>query len=313
MEPSRGPDLRDRIRGCLLGAACGDGLGLPFEGEARVDPTRLRRWCTSGEPLTYSDDTAMMRILAHHLGEHQGAIDEDELLDDFAREWRAEPQRGYGLGPPAIFRCALDGGDWRAVARGLFGGLGSLGNGGAMRVAPAALVPGAVGRRVALARQQAGLTHRHGEALDGAAMLCGAIAQALEGGGDPDPATFLAHLAPHVMSGEFRGRLQLVQAAVHRRLAPAGLADCLGNDVSARGSVPIAVALFLLHPNDPEAAITSAIAVGGDTDTIAAMTGALAGARCGAGQLPSPWLARLEDGSALERLGDRLLGLHSAG
>jgi len=252
VQPASGVGLADRILGCLLGAACGDALGLPFEGQNRVGPSQVKAWSNASDPLVYSDDTALLRALARHLIEHQGQLKEEALVLDFAREWQAEPHRGYGFGPPLIFRAVLTGGDWRAVSHGLFGGLGSWGNGGAMRVASVALLPAPVSARVELARRQTVVTHCHPEALDGAALLCAAISHLVDVAGDPSTTKdLLSGLAPRVTTPEFRERLQLMSAALRHRLAPAQVIDQLGNDVSARGSVPTAITLFLLIPMTP--------------------------------------------------------------
>lgn len=306
-------DLQARIAGSLLGLACGDGLGGPFEGRRDIDAHRVLAWAAADRALTYSDDTAMTCVLARHLAANQGRIVDDELVVEFAQAWRAEPDRGYGAGPPGIFRVALDGGDWRAVVRHMFGGSGSLGNGGAMRVAPVAFTPWPLPDRVELARQQAAVTHAHPQAIDGAALLCAAIGTVVEEPGPIDPSGLLRALAGHVRSAEFRDRIQIVLAVVNRKMQPQQIGRSLGNDVTALGSVPTALALFLLNPDDPRAAITGAVQAGGDTDTIAAMTGALAGARCGADALPASWLARLESGRRFRRLADQLASLHQSG
>lgn len=303
-------ELSDRIEGSLLAAACGDALGLPFEGHRSVDAQRLESWCTEDRPLVYSDDTAMMRVLARHLGENDGRLDEERLIIEFAHDWWADPGRGYGASPPQIFRAALAGRDWRAVARDLFGGAGSLGNGGAMRVAPVAHLPVPITDRAALARRQAALTHLHPEALDGAAVLCAAIGTAASAAGEVAPEAFLSGLTPHITTAAFSERIGQVGALVERRPAPARIGEELGHEITARGSVPTAIAAFLLHPDDPEAALVEAIRIGGDTDTIATMTGALAGARCGALALPERWVARLEAAPELHRHAHRLAALH---
>lgn len=303
------PSALERITGSLLGAACGDALGAPFEGRALVDREELLGSSVQDAVLSYTDDTAMMRTLARHLGAHAGRVLDDRLILEFARDWRADPRRGYGAGPPQIFRAALADGDWRGVARGLFGGAGSLGNGGAMRTAPVAFLPGSITERVGLARQQAALTHAHPLALDGAGLLCAAIALA-----HPTDHTgseqFLAGMAPYVHTAEFREALQRVDTVVRHRLPPAEIGSVLGNSVSALSSVPTALAVFRLNPDDPEAAILGAVQVGGDTDTIASMTGALVGARCGDGALPDAWLNRLEDAGELRRQARLLFQLH---
>lgn len=58
------PSALERITGSLLGAACGDALGAPFEGRALVDREELLGWSVQDAVLSYTDDTAMMRTLA---------------------------------------------------------------------------------------------------------------------------------------------------------------------------------------------------------------------------------------------------------
>jgi poly(ADP-ribose) glycohydrolase ARH3 len=303
------PPALERITGSLLGAACGDALGAPFEGRALVDREELLGWSAQDAMLSYTDDTAMMRTLARHLGAHDGRVLDDRLMLEFADNWRVDPRRGYGAGPPQVFRAALAGGDWRGVARSLFGGAGSLGNGGAMRTAPVAFLPGSITERVGLARQQAALTHAHPLALDGAGLLCAAIVLA-QSTDHTVSEQFLAEVAPHVHTAEFREALDLVDTVVRRRLPPAEIGSVLGNSVSALASVPTAVAVFQLNPDAPEAAILDAVQAGGDTDTIASMTGALVGARCGESALPDAWLNRLEDAEELRRCAELLFRLH---
>lgn len=74
---------------------------------------------------------------------------------------------------------------------------------------------------------------------------------------------------------------------------------------SATASVPVAVVLGS-RAQSFEEAVSLAVRCGGDTDTVAAMAGAIAGARFGAGSIPPRWYAALEDGargrSPVERL-----------
>ena len=298
------------MRGSLLGLACADGLGAPFEGATRVARSLLAQWEATDRPLRYTDDSAMAITLTEHLCRHSGVLHGDELVHDFAQAWRRDPDRGYGSGPPAVFRRALAGGDWRGVARGLFGGAGSFGNGGAMRTAPVAFLPGTLPERVLQARQQAAVTHAHVLAQDGAALQCAAVAAAAATAKDAfDPERFLIQVEEHVETPEFGEALHGVQIAVRRRWTPHQVATTLGNDISAVGSVPSALAAFLLNPDGVRNAVMFAIEMGGDTDTIAAMTGALVGARCGEAGLPSSWVHRLERASRIRDLADALAAM----
>lgn len=305
---------RRAARGSLLGVACGDALGAPFEGATTVAARDVRAWATSSRPLRWTDDTAMTLVLARHLVATGGVVDEEALAWAFAEEWRADPHRGYGSLPPAIFRAALTGGDWADVARSAFGGRGSWGNGGAMRVAPAAFAPTDLAGRVDLARRQAAVTHTHPLGQDGAALQCAAVAQAAATAGRSlDLDAFLAAVASHVRTTELAGALGTVGEVVRQRAAPEDVAAALGHDVSAPGSVPAALACFLRWPDDVEAAVSFAVQVGGDADTIAAMAGALVGARVGDSGVPTSWTERLEGADDIVALADALTALPRKG
>ena len=69
----------------------------------------------------------------------------------------------------------------------------------------------------------------------------------------------------------------------------------LGSSADAGESVPAALYSALAHDRF-EAALRFAVRLGGDTDTVAAMAGALAGARDGSRAIPTRWVEALEDG-----------------
>lgn len=300
-------DHRDRARGALLGAACGDALGAPFEGMPRVQRDQVERWAGSSEQLRFTDDTAMMIVLASHLGRNGPRLEQAELALEFAHAWQAEPDRGYGGGPPRIFRAVLDGQDWQTAARTVYGDEGSFGNGGAMRVAPVGLVDGDLGQAVSMARRQAVITHAHPVGQDGAALQGAAVALAVRSAGAAlDVPAFLRLLRPHLSTPVLAERLDKVDDVLRRPMSPTEVAAHLGNDVTAPGSVPTALATFLRHPDDPAAAMLAAVEAGGDADTVAAMTGALSGARCGVAAIPARWRQRLERSSELTELADRI-------
>ncbi len=64
----------------------------------------------------------------------------------------------------------------------------------------------------------------------------------------------------------------------------------------AHESVPTAIYCFLQAPNSFEEAVCFALAVGGDTDSIASMTGAISGAYLGSLAIPQRWLDKVETG-----------------
>lgn len=296
--------LADRWRGALLGTALGDAVGRPFEGRPAVEPHEVDAWLDATERLVWTDDTAMTIALARSLIACGGRVDPQHLGDTFADSYHRQPWRGYGAGPPRVFAAAATGVPYVEAAANLFDGGGSFGNGAAMRAAPVAIAGGDDPKRVAtLAREQAQVTHAHDLGQDGAAL------QAL--------ATWTVAREPRATPGaSISSVLDLLDTPEVREAAELALelggADVgtvvrrLGNGIAAVEAAPAALAAFLGAPDDPTAVLRRAVCLGGDTDTIAAMAGALCGASVGADALPGGLLTRLEASTELVDLADTL-------
>jgi poly(ADP-ribose) glycohydrolase ARH3 len=290
----------------LLGLAVGDAVGAPFEGLSADNifwgygrgADLLAN--EDGDTLYYTDDTEMMLGVAETLAEH-GRILEEPLVRAFAGNYH--PERGYGRGARLVIEAMAAGGDWRRVAGSHFPG-GSYGNGAAMRVAPVGLLfSGDLDRVTEEARLSALPTHVHPLGIEGAQLLAVAVALALAG--PLDRGAFYRELRRRAQSEEFRWHL-----GVACRLRPGDALSGLGSSLEAHRSVVTAIACFTSSPSSYEDAVARAISLGDDTDTLAAMAGALAGAHLGVAAVPSRLIDRLEDGprgrSCIERLAARL-------
>lgn len=305
---------REKVRGCLLGAACGDELGAAFEGAPQVADVDLDAWLAADERLRATDDSIMMRVLAEHLtGAAGGAadLDEDALMDAFVGAFRRDPWRGYGPGTAGLLQRVARGVPWQEAATAQFGGTGSLGNGGAMRVAPIGLLPLPRSGIADLARRSAAVTHAHPLGTQGAELQAGAVALAYPTDpGEPlDRDDFLTRLSRLAPRGEYAERIERVRGLPAAPSAADVVAQT-GNDITALSAVPAAIAAFVLHPDVPADTVRFAISMGGDTDTIATMAGAVAGARCGESALLAGWLQRLEDPDGWRRVADELAVAH---
>src|SRR5262249_37743324 len=127
-----------------------------------------------GPPWRYTDDTEMALSLIEQLDE-RGAIDQDELAARFAR--RMDLSRGYGQGTYEILSAIREGRSWRSVSRSAFRGMGSFGNGAAMRVPPiGAYFADDLERVVHEATRSAEVTHTHPEGIAGAVAVAVAAA-----------------------------------------------------------------------------------------------------------------------------------------
>ncbi|HVR31400.1 MAG TPA: ADP-ribosylglycohydrolase family protein [Acidimicrobiia bacterium] len=294
-----------RYRGCLVGVAVGDALGAPMEGRAVVTDGYLERLPFDPGPMRYTDDTAMTIGVAESLTAH-GEFDGAHMAATLAAHYAAQPWRGYGNGPPEVFGNLERGVPWNQAAVSLFGGSGSYGNGAAMRVAPIALSAHPHTETVAeLARQSAIITHTHPEGIDGAVAQALAIDYVLciSPKDTPDPTAMIAHIRPHLSSERFHEKLTTVEWIASERRTDQ--LPSLGSGITAHTSVPTALACYLLHPNSFQDAVAAAISLGGDTDTIASMTGALIGAHLGLAAIPPAW-RRVEGFEYLTELADQL-------
>jgi poly(ADP-ribose) glycohydrolase ARH3 len=302
--------LQDRFRGCLLGLAVGDALGGKFEAQS-ADAIRARFPTAEAligypqEEIWYTDDTQMAIGVAEALVA-AGEVVEERLCQAFVANY--VPSRGYGRGARAVLEAMEEGRDYRAVAERYFPG-GSFGNGAAMRVAPVGLLFRDDRRRLwEQARLSALPTHLHPLGIEGAQLLALAVAHSSQTDRF-DRDAFFAELLSACESGPYRARIEEAAGAQ----LPSNLPR-LGNGIEALESVPTAIASFALTPESFEATVSNVIFLGGDTDTLAAMAGALSGAYLGATRLPSRLVGLLESSPKgriyLIELADRLFAAY---
>jgi poly(ADP-ribose) glycohydrolase ARH3 len=154
------------------------------------------------------------------------------------------------------------------------------------------------------AARSARVTHASRQAVAGAVAQAAPVAAAVRGESPLEAA--LAEAA----TSELRFALRRVADGLEQEWAHPEAAAELGTEATALRSVPAAV-YAATRARSFEDACTFAVQMGGDTDTIAAMAGAVAGARFGATAIPQRWLDPLEDGvrgrSHVERLARRLV------
>lgn len=301
-----GQVLKSKFLGSLVGTGVGDAVGEPFEGRHRVSLDEVRATVKRRKVLTYTDDTHMMIGVAESLIKNRG-FDGEDMAYTFVHNYELEPFRGYGPGPPRIFRLIRAGAAWDEVAQGLYNS-GSYGNGSAMRIAPIGVFyhdNPAMLREVACKSSQ--VTHAHQLGKEGAALQAYAIAlvTSLEPGLAFNRGDFLAKLLSYVAGGVYQEKLNRVEALLNRPDKDRVITE-LGNGIEAFNSVPTAIYSFLSQPHSFAQAILYAISLGGDTDTIGAMTGAISGAYLGFESIPSQWENKLENRLYIEELAKKL-------
>jgi poly(ADP-ribose) glycohydrolase ARH3 len=299
--------FRDRAIGAMLGHALGDAIGeLAFSHPER---DALDRAIQGRDRLRYTDDTAMAIALAEELVE-AGRIDGQTLGERFARAFEREPWRGYGPGPPRIFQTAGPSGrPYAEVARELYGGEGSLGNGAAMRATPLGLAYADGPELAAASDAAAEVTHAHPVGRDAGLLQARATSLALRAALDGralDPHETARTLTDGCRTAEMREKMQAVAGLLAEHAPADRVADAVGRSVAAHESVPFAVYAALAGLGDYAATLEIAMFNGGDRDTLAAMAGGIAGADLGEAALPQAWRERCENGCQLRELARRL-------
>jgi ADP-ribosylglycohydrolase len=296
-------ELPDRVVGCVVGLALGDALGAPFEGRwAHEIPHPVPALeVPRGDrlPGTTTDDTAMARNLVRSLAE-RGGLDEEDLAARHVQWFLTLPPDVGSLTRRVLTRAAR-GEPAAAAARAVWEERGpevSAGNGSVMYCAPlGAAYAHRPGRLLELAPRLSALTHFDGRC--GTAVLAVTLAvAALVRGEDRDRAT--ANALGAVIGREGGEELEYLAEAVGQARPVDGpdMGFCL---------FTAAVGLqALLRGGGFEPALRRVVAMGGDTDTNAAVAGALLGSAVGATGLPAAWRLRLQDREAIE---EEALGL----
>ncbi|MEV7561370.1 ADP-ribosylglycohydrolase family protein, partial [Streptomyces sp. NPDC089795] len=274
----------DRAVGAVVGSAAGDALGAPYEFGAAGELTARGAEMGGGggwDPGEATDDTQMAVLVAESLLECDG-LELPDIFDRF-RCWAAGQPKDIGLQTEDVL---TNGESWELAAALHFQiNARAAGNGSLMRASTSAVYFAPAGREGTMeaARRIAALTHGDRAAWEGTAILHELVRVALDGA-DPIAALPATLAAVHPNHRERYGRV--LAPDWHPELATefnGAVWPCLGSAVWA-----------LRTTSSFAGAVRAAVDLGGDTDTVAAVTGTLAGARYGPAAIPEHWTATLQ-------------------
>lgn len=284
---------QDKIEGMLFGVFLGDAIGAAFDGlPADEIPFLDSNYITMNPPKTYTDDTQMTISVFEEMLEN-GRIDQKSLQQRFIKHF--SPWRQYGGGMLEVIEQWRDGCDIEVASRSLYGGLGSYGDGAAMRVAPISAFFGlneidALIEQVHLGSR---ITHTHPYGIAGAMLQAYSMLLAFN---DVPIKDWMSRFYAFPMESVYKIKLQTIISCLDRRSSPSESAREIGNGSDALEAVPAALFAAMRNENSFPDTVLYAIGMGGDTDTIGAMAGAIAGARFGIQGIPPEWLENLENG-----------------
>jgi poly(ADP-ribose) glycohydrolase ARH3 len=291
--------MKNRFRGCLVGLALGDALGADFEG---MPPGEYIFNCNM--PLYYTDDTEMMINLVESILEVEGVLP-DNIAKHFIEG--LNPRRGYGYGTLRVLSLIKSGIPIEKATVMVFKE-GSKGNGAAMRVAPIGLIYWYDDNKIVHGAYRSSIvTHSNPIAIDGAVSIALSTGMILRGEDiQKIPEGIMKHMNTDTMREKIRDVARLLQRDHCDREE---VINVLGNGVLTEQSVPTALYVFLKYGSDFIDAMNYSISLGGDTDTISAMTGALCGALLSYEALPSECVRGLENAERILNNADRLYDL----
>jgi ADP-ribosyl-[dinitrogen reductase] hydrolase len=276
-------ELLNRARGCVVGAAIGDALGMPLEFRLRRPLIDMVVDMESGRlPAgSFTDDTEMALALAESLLVYQ-PLDPADLADRFLAWYRANPA-DIGTHTRAVLSHIDHGMPWDVAAATVQQQHPeAAGNGSVMRCWPAAVVEwNHMEDLVIDSWQQSRVTHMHRDCTTACTFINVMIANMLRG---------------TLLDASFEVAKASVRVTPAMWTALDNLPTLRRGDLSNSGWVlhTLESALWgLFNFNSFEETVIQVANLGNDADTAASVVGALAGARYGLESIPVRWLAAL--------------------
>ncbi len=324
--------LQDRFRATLLGCAVGDALGFPFEGAAPEVIARVPGLCEEFalrprghfRKGQYTDDTQMTLALAEAIVACAGKVDGRVIAQRFAALWSGGLIIGPGRACSEAVRRLIDGSPWNTSGAEV----GRSGNGAAMRASPIGLICFDEPQRLVRESELQGvITHKDPLARAGAVAVAMAVALNLVPGSEaPSHEAWCARIAQAVghIDGAFASEIErlpqllrfdaLAASRIIARVgsAPLGPRDWPGISPFVMPSVLMALFAVMRCDDDFRKCMEIALKAGGDTDTVAAMAGAILGAKVGCMGVPARLRRGVRDSEKISALADQLCAVKLA-
>jgi len=293
----------NRYLGCFLGLVIGDAYGAPFEG----GPIERFMWKRIGKTkeglLRYTDDTQMAMDVATSYLEN-GAINQEHLAKTFSVNYRWS--RGYGPSAAALLKKIGSGAKWQDVNRAKFKE-GSYGNGAAMR-APVVVMcfPDNAATLKACVVKTSEITHAHSLAIEGAQLVAFVTASLLN---EKSLSFILAALPDQCYAKIYSDKVLYCTSMIEeeKKISLKEIRNRLGNGIAATESCVTAIYFGLSYATESiENMLHQIFKLGGDTDTIASMAGAIWGASNGSSTLLEEKIRTVENSERIIELAKNL-------
>lgn len=300
-------DLESKFIGGLIGTGVGDAVGRSREGRGMIGLEDIYKLGDESDTLRYTDDTEQMIALTESLIRGKG-FDGETFSNRLVKNF--DISRGYGPGAVKVIKSFRNGSNWKEPAQELFDGEGSFGNGSSMRITPVGLFGfDDLDYLVELAKESSKVTHTHSLGVEGAVLQALSIGLAVNKGpsNDLDKYGFIDDLYSFAERDIYLEKLDKMKELFDRDIKKTRIINEFGNGVEAYNSVPTAIYSFLSNSDSFTESLGYSISLGGDADTIGAMTGAISGAYHGINKIPEEWTNKLENNQKITKLAQNLL------
>jgi len=284
----RAHDVVSRAIGAVIGSAAGDALGAGYEFQAAPQPldVMMLPGVLTREPAGHWTDDTAMAIAILEVAARNGTLTTPEASvavgDRFLEWFRSDPNDVGGL-TKAVLSQAATGADLpRVAAIEMSRSSKSAGNGSLMRTGPVALAHlGDDAQLNAAARAMSVLTHAHPDAVEACVLWTAAVDRAIAGSLEGPRAGL--HLVDEGRREFWSARITEAEIRSPREFNPNGYV------VTALQAAWSAIFATERASDHFEAGLRQAVAIGYDTDTVAAIAGALLGAYYGQSAIPPEW------------------------
>ncbi len=269
--------MENDLRSAIYGFAIGDGLGVPYEFKMRGQFIYEK----SDAPLIWSDDTAMTLATCDSI-KRKKRIDPEDIMRSFEKWYFSgaytPDNQAYGIGKTtakAIEAFRLGQGIDHCGQRSIR----DNGNGALMRILPLVFLDTS-DKEI---DKVSGLTHNHEISKEGCRIYVEIGKRILKG-------EDLENIIKNMGTTKYYKRLSRLKELAEEKISSSGyVVDTLEASLWC-----------IIHKNNYRDTIIKAIELGGDSDTIAAVAGGLAGILYGYQGIPKEWIDRLEGKKLLE-------------
>ncbi len=286
-------------RKSLKGVSIGDAFGESFFGDVEEVLDHVSNKKIPKTSWEFTDDTVMAIAVFDQLKEH-GEMNQNELANDFVLNHERDVNRGYGATARRILREIGQGGDWKEISTSVFEGMGSMGNGAAMRATPiGAYFFDDLEKVKQQAIKSAEITHSNHEGITGAiaVAISAAIATKLQlENNNITPNEFINSVLEALPDSDTTAKINK-SLSIPYNYNIETIKSILGNGskIMSQDTVPFSVWCAAHNLRNFEESLWKAVSILGDRDTICAMVGGITIMSADEMSVPKTWVSSVEN------------------